>query len=121
MTNIWSFQTANYRIAFDAYPCEDLNLSWDEDGSTQSGLDNGKFVAFNACVSVSHIPTMEVLGEDWLCECIYVSPKAFIDHRGIKTHPGCGSYFSDIVRTAISAARDNANKPRKPFNLKPTT
>lgn len=31
---IWSFDTANYRVEYCAAPDEDLDLSWDDDGST---------------------------------------------------------------------------------------
>ena len=43
------------------------------------------------------------IAADYLGNCVYNSAQEFIDHRGNKT----GSYFSDMVRSAIAEARKN--------------
>jgi hypothetical protein len=108
--NIWSCETPQFRVAYDVAPDDDLDLSWDDDGSTREGLESGKYVAFIARVQVTHKDTGAELGADYLGGCIYESPEAFIDHRGIKAHPGVGSYFSDMVRSAVAQARVNLAK-----------
>lgn len=90
----------------------DLDLSWDEDGSTRAGLESGKFCSFGVVVTVYCRGSK--VGEDSLWGCIYESPRAFMDHLGIKHYspkPGtipegqCGSYFADLIRGAIAEAR----------------
>jgi hypothetical protein len=103
--NVWSFATRNFRVTFDACPDDDLDLSWDDDGSIAEGLESGKYVAFIARVQVICTLTDAVMGEDTLGNCIYGSPAEFINHRGGKG----GAYFPDMVRTACKAARREAN------------
>jgi len=121
---IWSFETKNYRVEFEAIPETPDDLSFDEDNQIAKALDDGKLVCFTAHMIVTHIPTGAVLGEDYLGSCIYESAESFIDHRGIKHYRPydgaeegmCGSYFSDMVSEAIHAARENA--PKYAFHLK---
>lgn len=89
----------------------DVDLSFDDNGEIRAGLESGKFVCFCAKVAV-YFRGNEV-ATDYLGNCIYESPSAFMDHVGIKHHkpyPGakagcCGSYFSDMIHTAIAEAR----------------
>lgn len=106
---IWTFNTANLRVAYVVAPEDDCDLSWDDDGSVREGLNTGKFICFVACLRVIHRPTGAVLGEDYLGQCIYESADAFIDHRGCKAN-GYGSYFSDMVHEAVTEARKNLRK-----------
>ena len=117
--NVWSFETANLRVAYDVAPEDDLDLSWDDDGSTREGLESGKYVAFVARVRVSHKATGAELGVDYLRSCIYESAEAFISHRDPDPmHRNCsimraarganvciGHYFPDMVSSAIHEAR----------------
>ena len=114
---IWSFDTANYRVEYCAAPDDDLDLSWDDDGSTAEGLESGKFCAFVARVQVLHRDTEAVLGEDYLGGCIYESPGDFIDHRGCRADPSknYGSYFSDMVREAVRQSREHIAKAKHDF------
>ncbi len=112
--NIWSFETARVRVAFDVAPENDLDLSWDEDGSTAAGLESGEYVAFQARMTV-YIDGAEA-GADYLGNCIYRSAEEFIDHRGCKAG-GYGSYFSDMVRGAIAEARQFASRPALPLRI----
>jgi hypothetical protein len=98
---IKSLETANYRIDYAVAPDDDLDLSWDEDGSTARGLESGQYVAFVARVQVVHKPTDTVMGADYLGGCVYESPETFI--RG-------SMYFRDMVSEACQAARENAKR-----------
>jgi len=109
--NIWSFKTRQFSVAYDVSEDDNLDLSWDDDGSVRDGLESGKYVAFQARVSVSN-EYGDIIGADYLDECIYDTPQAFMDHRGINRHEGCGSHFSDMVREAIAEARKRLCRPR---------
>lgn len=109
-----TFKTKNFTVICDATPDDDLDLSWDEDGTTREGLESGKFIAFVARVRVIHNELGE-LACDTLGSCIYESFDAFMDHRqcgaenkrlaasGVDGR--CGSYFHDMIREACGAAR----------------
>ncbi len=107
---IWRFETARCAVIFDAMPENDLDLSWDDDGSVAEGLASGLYCAFVARVRV--LVDGNEAGVSYLGQCIYENPSEFIDHRGIAATPGCGSYFSDMVREAIAEARKTAARPR---------
>lgn len=104
MNQQWSFKTKNFRVTMFTEPDDDLDLSWDEDGSTAAGLESGEFEAFRVKCAV-YCQGHEV-GTDYLGGCIYRSFAEFMDHRGCKPK-GYGSYFSDMIREAIRDARKN--------------
>jgi hypothetical protein len=106
--NIWSFSTAQFRVDYDVAEDTDLDLSCDEDGSVRAGLESGKYVAFRARIAVIDNDG-DIIGADYLGGCIYESAEAFIDHRANGRH---GSYFYDMVRSAIREARKNLCAPR---------
>lgn len=99
---IWQFRTANFRIAYEVFPEYDLDLSWDEDGETRDRLERGLLVAFVAKVAI-YWQGREIAA-DYLGNCIYENAEDFRDHFG-----GKGSYFSDMVRSAVREARRNLN------------
>jgi hypothetical protein len=99
---VWVFKTARFRVALEVFPDDDLDLSWDDDGSIREGLENGHYVAFVAKVAV-YLDGHEI-GSDYLGGCVYESVEQFRDHVGCKAK-GYGSYFSDMVREAIKDAR----------------
>jgi hypothetical protein len=106
---IWQFKTARFCIAFEALPEDDLDLSWDDDGSIREGLESGLYVAFVAKVAV-YLDGQEI-SADYLGGCIYESAHDFRDHIG-REAKGHWSYFSNMVREAIREARRNlANRP----------
>lgn len=119
---IWEFKTANFRVVYSIAPEEDLDLSWDEDGATREGLDSGKYIAFVAKVAVYDCVAGCEIGADYLGSCIYESAEAFMDHRecgrynrerASKGETGrCGSYFHDMVKSAVAEARKHQNTPR---------
>jgi hypothetical protein len=110
-TRVWSFQTKNYTVAFDVLPEEDLDLSWDETGVTLKRLMSGQYVAFVAHVTVTHA-SGALMGDSSLGNCVYESPEAFMNHRGVRACKNSGSYFSDMVREAIAEARKTASTLR---------
>lgn len=111
------FKTRNFTIRVVAEEDHDLDLSFDDTGSVREGLRSGRLCAFQVAVTV-YCQGHEV-GVDYLGGCIYESPKAFMDHVGIRhfsPSPGkipegqCGSDFSGMVRSAIAEARKNVQK-----------
>lgn len=96
LATIWTFKTKNFVVRVEALEEYDLDLSWDEDGSTAAGLDAGELVAFCARASVSFRGTM--IGADYLGDCVYQTFEEFHDKSR-------NSYFRDMVREAIKAAR----------------
>lgn len=115
------FKTKNFKIVCDAIEEDDLDLSFDEDGSTLRGLQSGRLIAFVARVRVFFNGTE--VGSDYLGECIYESLESFMDHRecgkqnaeyaekerleGLAEGSAgrCGSYFAQMITTAIEEAR----------------
>lgn len=101
-----TFQTRHCRVAVDTFPEDDLDLSFDEDSTVQKDLECGRLVAFRVAATV--YVNRVCMGDDHLGGCIYKSETDFMDHIGIKKeHPGCGFYFSDMVREACREARVN--------------
>jgi hypothetical protein len=76
---IREFKTNNFHVVIDAVEEFDLDLSWDEDGSTREGLDNGSLIAFCARARV-FFRGLEI-ASDYLGGCIYKSLADFEDHR----------------------------------------
>jgi hypothetical protein len=76
---IREFKTQNFHVVVDAVEEFDLDLSWDEDGSTREGLENGSLIAFCARARV-FFRGMEI-ASDYLGGCIYKSLEDFEDHR----------------------------------------
>jgi hypothetical protein len=93
---IYEFKTAQFRVVVDAVEEDSLDLSWDDSGETQRGLDSGKYIAFCARARVIHDYLGEI-GSDYLGNCIYYSLEDF------KTRDG---YMPDMVHRAISEARE---------------
>lgn len=92
---------------------DDLDLSFDEDGSTLKGLQSGELMAFVARVRVFF--NGNEVGSDYLGGCIYKSLEDFMDHKECGEQnrayeaagdPGrCGSHFSQMIATAVADAR----------------
>lgn len=103
---IWRFETASFIVACSVTDEYDLDLSWDEDGRTKRELDAGRLEAFVAKVECfwSNGTQTILLADDHLGGCIYKSPEEFVGvHRG--GVPGCGDYFSDMVKEVLDGAR----------------
>ena len=99
---MWSFETARFRVEWQAQPCDDLDLSWDDTGETRDNLESGLWTAFDSAMVV-YFDDREI-GADYLGQSIYENPSEFRDHIG-RNAKGHGSYFIDLVRGAIREAR----------------
>lgn len=111
------FETENYIVRATAEEEFDLDLSWDEDGSTLAGLNSGEFISFCAHVEVIHKPTGAVLGEDYLGNCIYRSFDDFMDHRACaaqnrKTEKRFGRYQIYRKNRPYESCLSNSDKLR---------
>lgn len=102
METMWTFSTKNFTVTWSIYPCDYLDLSWDETGETAAAIESGKFFAFDSVVSVSFQGV--IIGQDHLGQSIYENPEDFRDHFGMN-QGNWGSYFSDMVREAVREAR----------------
>lgn len=76
---IREWKTQNFHVVVDAIEEEDLDLSWDEDGSTRAGLESGSLIAFCARARV-FLRGLEV-ASDYLGNCVYKSLDDFQDHK----------------------------------------
>lgn len=117
---IREFKTPNFIVRVTAEEELDLDLSFDDDGSVREGLESGEFIAF--CVKAAVYYRGQEVGVDYLGGCIYRSIEEFEDHREVgkqnKVYAAkgesarCGSYFTDLVHQAISAARKELRATR---------
>ena len=114
------FETENFIVRVSAEEENDLDLSFDEDGSVLEGLQNGTFIAFVAKAEVIHKETGDSLATDYLGGCIYRSFKEFMDHKECGTQNRkyeaegdsgrCGSYFAQMITTVCEEARKEIKK-----------
>lgn len=88
---IREFKTENVHVIIDAVEESDLDLSWDEDGKTREGLEDGSLIAFCARARV-FLRGLEV-SSDYLRGCIYKSLGEFQDHKE------CAAYTRKLFRT----------------------
>lgn len=110
---IREFRTARFVIRVEALPDDDLDLSWDGDGSTAEALNNGELIAF--CAHATVFVDGHEVADDYLGGCIYKSLDDFMDHRAVGAQnrklaaqgskARCGSYFRDMIRTVCADAR----------------
>lgn len=81
---IREWKTQNFHVIVDAVEETDIDLSWDEDGSTREGLEDGSLIVFCARARV-FLRGLEI-GSDYLGQCIYKSLEEFQDHRECAAH-----------------------------------
>ncbi len=108
-----TFKTKNFTVEVTAEEEYDVDLSWDDDGSTREGLENGTLIAFCAKATVYY--RGREIATDYLGNCIYKSLDDFMDHKecgkqnkeyAAKGEPGrCGSYFRDMITEVCGDAR----------------
>jgi hypothetical protein len=79
LATIREFKTKNFHIVVDALEEWDLDLSWDEDGSTREGLERGTLVAF--CARARVFLRGKEIASDYLGGCIYKDFADFMDHK----------------------------------------
>ena len=110
---IREFKTKNFRVVVDADYDYDTDLSFDDTGEVRGKLESGEYVAFQVKAAV-YMNGAEV-GVDYLGGCIYSDISEFQDHRACGKYNAelaakgetarCGSYFKDMIHSAISEAR----------------
>lgn len=109
---LWSFETKNFRVMCNTFdepfraPYMDADLADECRAKTKSG----EWKCFTVEVTVLHKPTGAMLANEYLGQCIHANRKEFRDHVGINEKSrrdgrAYGSYFSQMVREACSAAR----------------
>ena len=127
---IYKFKTPRFTVGVRAFEDNDVDLSFDEDGSIAQQLNDGGLVAFQVQARVlftGGFGSPIELGEDGLGGCIYESPKAFRDHLGVRQYERAlsadhcrpihvCSYFSSMVREAIRQARENMGRIKESAN-----
>jgi len=87
---IREFKTKNFHVVVDAVEEFDLDLSWDDDGSTREGLENGTLIAF--CARARVFLRGKEIASDYLGGCIYKSLEDFADHKE------CGKQNRETIR-----------------------
>lgn len=87
---IREFKTRNFHVVVDAVEEIDLDLSWDEDGQTRKGLENGSLIAF--CARARVFLRGNEIASDYLGGCIYKSLEDFADHKE------CGKQNRETIR-----------------------
>lgn len=112
---IRKFTTPQFSVIVDAVEDPDVDLSFDDTGEVMEGLENGSLQAFAVRARV-YFNGSEI-GADYLGGCIYRDIADFQDHRECGKQNReyaaqgkswrCGSYFHDMVKTAIAEARTN--------------
>jgi len=111
---IRTIKAGRFTVRVTAEEEHDIDLFFDEDGSVSRAIDNGELMVFCA-KAACYLDGLE-LATDYLGNCIYASPREFMDHLGIRAHNAklsaeagrrvvCGSYFTDMIHTVIREAR----------------
>ena len=105
---IRTIRAGRFRVEVTAEEEPDIDLSFDVNGEVAKRLDDGELMAF--CVAARCYLDGHELAADYLGSCIYETPRAFMDHMGLRAHNkatghNCGSYFSDMVRNVCQEAR----------------
>ena len=78
---IREFETEHFHVIADAVEEDSPDLSFDETGETVQGIEDGSLIVFCARVRVILKDTDQVVGRDYLGNCIYKSLSDFEDHR----------------------------------------
>lgn len=113
---IWTFRTKRFAVILDWDYETDPDLSWDDTGEVAAKINSGEWV--NACFRVRVMFDGHEVAADYLGNSIHADPADFRDHIGLAAKSRAdgrnyGSYFTDMVRTAIAEARQClANVPR---------
>lgn len=118
MQTIWQFNTKRFSIDLAWDYENDVDISWDDTGETAEKLQSGEWTC--ALFRVRVRCDGRTVGEDYLGNSIYANVSEFRDHIGLAAKARAdghnyGSYFTDMVHSAIGEARKalcNAPKVR---------
>ena len=117
LETIRTFRRGPFAVTVTAREEDDLDLSFDTDGTVAKQIDDGSLIAFR--VEAKLVLLGRELATDHLGNCIYGNYREFMDHFGVRRKSReesaktgrqvCyGSYFSDMVRTVIQEGRAEA-------------
>lgn len=111
---MWKFKTKNFTVVWEISKDDLYTKYMDVDTALEcrKKVRSGEWKCFNSVIRVIENSTGVVLGEDFLGNSIYANPAEFRDHFGCRAK-GFGSYFSDMVRAAISEARKRLPEHQK--------
>lgn len=122
---LWSFRAGRFTVSLRLE--QDYGYQYDgddEDGETQAKLDSGEYVAFDSAVIVE-LDGNEIAA-DYLGGSVYADTQDFVtEHYGLAAKgraDGCnyGAYFPDMVRQAISEARQFVRAMQAPPRIRET-
>lgn len=99
---VWKFETANCAVFFCVMREDEAPEDHFEDERIVAAIRGGDLAWFTARVTVEKHGI--VIGSDYLGACAYDSPEDFC------TGENRGSYFRDMVREAVTHARQNLAK-----------
>ena len=103
---MWSFKTKNFTVMWEIEPDTLYTKYMDADLAAEclEKVRSGEWKCFMSTVRVVENKSKVELATEYLGNSIYGNPADFRDHFGMK-QKGHGSYFSDMVRTAVREAR----------------
>jgi hypothetical protein len=109
---MWKFKTERFAVKWWIEDDPYVDTTFDETGETAEKLASGEWQAFQSTIAVSL--DGEEIGVDYLGGSIYADPSEFRDHIG--SRGAWGSYFTDMVRSAIDEARQHVrDRPPLPY------
>lgn len=102
---IWKFKTKRFEVILDCSPEEEPDYSWDDSGVTQQMCESGLWAC--VCFRARVLLDGKEISAEYLGNSIYENVSDFR-----KEHIGGsgGSYFKDMVRDAIEAARTHVKR-----------
>jgi hypothetical protein len=106
---LWTFSTENFSVLWQVTPDNDCDMSFDETGETAEKIANGTYTCFVSRIVVYYKGAE--IGADYLGGSIYENPRDFRDHIGARGK--YGSYFTDMVHSAISEARKSITQAQQ--------
>ena len=106
MRKMWSFKTRHFTVEWliETERADYAYMEPETAAECRAKIRTGEWVCFTSIIRVVHRATKKVLSETSLGNSIYADPREFRDHFGMNGK-GYGSYFSDMVREAVRAAR----------------
>ncbi len=116
-----TFKTKNFTVIADAVEEDNMDFSWDDDGSVAAKVNAGEYIVF--CARVRVFCKGEEIASDYLGQCIHETLESFMDHRACgrqnrqwetEGNTGrCGSSFADMIHEACREARKHLANVQK--------
>lgn len=104
---MWQFKTRNFTVLWLISPdvLRTDGIEPERAAEWKKDIRAGKLKCFQSEIRVVCNATGVALGESYLGNSLYENPAEFRDHFGM-TKGGFGSYFAQMVKEAISEARE---------------